>query len=70
MRRMLVIGGTGFIGFHVVKEAKKRGFDTYSISLSSPKKKRFIKGVKYIKVDVTKIEDLKRKEQKQKLLRH
>ena len=61
MRRMLVIGGTGFIGFHVVKEAKKRGFDTYSISLNSPKKKRFIKGVKYIKVDVTKIEDLKRK---------
>ena len=61
MRRILVIGGTGFIGFHVVKEAKKRGFDTYSISLNSPKKNRFIKGVKYIKVDVTKIEDLKRK---------
>ena len=61
MRRMLVIGGTGFIGFHVVKEAKKRGFDTHSISLNSPKKKRFIKGVKYIKVDITKNEDLKRK---------
>ena len=43
MRRMLVIGGTGFIGFHVVKEAKKRGFDIHSISLNSPKKKDLLK---------------------------
>ena len=24
MKRLLVIGGTGFIGYHIIKEAKKK----------------------------------------------
>ena len=24
MKKLLVIGGTGFIGYHIIKEAKKR----------------------------------------------
>ena len=35
--KILVIGGTGFIGYHVIK-AKKRGFVTYSVSLNNQKK--------------------------------
>ena len=61
MKNLLVIGGTGFIGYHVIKEAKKRGFRVYSISLNLPKKKRFHKGVKYLKVDITNYQQLKKK---------
>ncbi len=42
MKKLLVIGGTGFIGYHIIKEAKKRNYSTYSISLKNPQKKRFI----------------------------
>ena len=61
MKNLLVIGGTGFIGYHVIKEAKKRGFKVYSISLNHPKKKRFHKGVKYLKADITNYQQLKKK---------
>ena len=40
MKKLLVVGGTGFIGYHVIKEAKKRKWNITSISLSKPKKKR------------------------------
>ena len=39
MKKLLVIGGTGFIGYHIIKEAKKRNYSTYSISLKNPQKK-------------------------------
>ena len=29
MKNLLVIGGTGFIGYHVIKEAKKRDFKIF-----------------------------------------
>ena len=61
MKNLLVIGGTGFIGFHIIKEAKKRRFNISSISLNKPKKKRFVKGVKYIKVDISNYEAFKNK---------
>ena len=44
----------------LLKRLKKEDL-TLTASHSIVLKKRFIKGVKYIKVDVTKIEDLKRK---------
>jgi len=41
MKKVLVVGGTGFIGFHIIKEAKKRKFSVYSISLNRPKNYRY-----------------------------
>ena len=32
MTKILIIGGTGFIGYHLIKEAKKRKWDVSSIS--------------------------------------
>ena len=43
MKKILVIGGTGFIGYHIIKEAKKKNYSICSISLKNPKKKDFIK---------------------------
>ena len=61
MRKILVIGGTGFIGYHIIKEAKKRNYSIYSISLKNPKKKRFLQKVNYIKADISKYNQLKKK---------
>ena len=61
MKRLLVIGGTGFIGYHIIKEAKKRKWKITSISLKKPKKKRFHKKVKYKKIDIRKFNLLKKK---------
>ena len=40
VNKILVIGGTGFIGYHVIKEALKRRWKVTSISTSKPKKLR------------------------------
>jgi len=61
MKNLLVIGGTGFIGYHIINEAKKKGFSISSISLNRPKKIRFHKGVKYIKADISNFTILKKK---------
>ncbi len=61
MKNLLVIGGTGFIGYHVIKEAKKRDFKIFSISLNKQKKKRFHEDVEYIRVDITNLKKLKKK---------
>ena len=37
MRTLLIVGGTGFIGYHILKEAKKRKYKITSISLNKPK---------------------------------
>ena len=60
MKSLLVIGGTGFIGYHVISEAKKKGYKIYSLSLNKPKNKRVHKGIKYIKADITNLKRLKK----------
>lgn len=57
---ILVVGGTGFIGFHLVTFLKKKNFNVFVISLNKPKKNRFLKGVKYIQLDITKKNSLKK----------
>ena len=59
--RLLVVGGTGFIGFHLILCAKKRGWKVSSISLNKPKKNRHIFGVNYLKIDITNLKELKKK---------
>ena len=61
MRKILVIGGTGFIGYHIITEAKKRKWDITSISLNKPKKKRYHKNVNYKQVDIKDFKSLKTK---------
>ncbi len=61
MKKILVIGGTGFIGFHVIKEALKRKWKVTSISLTKPNGNRRQKKVKYIILNLTNFEKLKKK---------
>ena len=58
---LLVIGGTGFIGYHLVRAAKKREWKVSSVSLNKPRKHRYVDGVNYITVDIGNLKKLKQK---------
>lgn len=58
---ILVAGGTGFLGYHFVKKAIKKKFRVISISQFDPPKNRILRDVKYIKVDVCNLKELKKK---------
>ena len=37
-KKILIVGGTGFIGFHLAKKCLKKKINVYSLSKSRPKK--------------------------------
>ena len=54
---ILVTGGTGFIGYHLLKKLKRK-FSIFSISSKKPSAKRKIKNVKYLNCDISKKKSL------------
>lgn len=54
MKKILIAGATGFLGYHLAKFALKKKFKVYSISKNLPKKKKFLKKVKYLNFDLRK----------------
>ena len=48
---LLIVGGTGFIGYHLAIKAIKKKWKVSSISLNNPKDYRYINKVHYIKTD-------------------
>ena len=51
--KILIVGGTGFIGYHLAYKCVQRGWDVTSVSSNPPKKLRFIKKIKYVVCDIT-----------------
>ncbi len=60
-KKILIVGGTGFIGYHLALKAKKKGWNVTSISSKPPKKLRFIPKIKYIICDISKKNLLQKK---------
>lgn len=60
LKKILVVGGTGFLGFHLLKKSLSKNFLTFSFSRSKPKKTRYLKNVKYIFGDVGKKNSLRK----------
>ena len=59
--KILIIGGTGFIGYHLAKKSLKKGWQVTSISSNRPKKIRYLPKVKYIICDIANKNSLKKK---------
>ncbi len=59
---ILIVGGTGFIGYHLAKKSIKKGWKVTSISKNPPKKLRYLSKVKYLYCD------LKRKKNLEKII--
>jgi len=60
-KNILIVGGTGFIGYHLAKRSLQKGWKVTSISTKLPKKIRYLQKVKYIICDITKKKLLKKK---------
>lgn len=58
MKKILIVGGTGFLGFNTSKVLQKN-YKILSISLKKPKKFRKLKKVKYLIADISKIRSLR-----------
>jgi|TARA_B110000438_G_C15775966_1_gene634071 nucleoside-diphosphate-sugar epimerase len=60
-KNILIIGGTGFIGYHLAKRSLQIGLKVTSVSSKRPKKLRHLPKVKYIICDTTKKKLIKKK---------
>ena len=53
IKKILIAGGTGFIGYHLAKKCIQKGWNVTSISTKKPKKNRKLKSVKYLFCDIS-----------------
>ena len=53
-KKILIIGGTGFLGYHLAKKCLSKKWHVTSISTTKPKKIRYLPKVKYLILDITK----------------
>ena len=59
-KKILIIGGTGFIGYYLAKSCLKKKWQIISFSKNRPSRIRKLKKVKYINGDLTKKKDFKK----------
>ncbi len=51
--RLLIVGGTGFIGKNLVRNALERNFDLVVLSLNQPSNEDRVEGVDYVQMDLS-----------------
>ena len=59
-KKILIVGGTGFIGYHLAKKSLRKGWKVTSISSNPPKKIRYLPKVEYIRCNITNKKFLKK----------
>ena len=60
-KKILIVGGTGFIGYHLAKKSLKKGWKVTSISSKPPKKIRYLPKVEYLFCDISNKTSLRKK---------
>ena len=51
-KKILIVGGTGFIGYHLALYGLNNGYKVFSLSKNRPSKKRYLPNVNYIFTDI------------------
>jgi nucleoside-diphosphate-sugar epimerase len=59
-KRIIIFGGSGFIGVNLIRALSKKNFNITSVSRKLPLRINRIKNVKYVNCDVSKLKDLKK----------
>lgn len=59
-KKLLIFGGTGFLGFHTAKKALQNGWEVSSVSKNKPLPQRYLKGMKYHFCDISKKKKLEK----------
>ena len=52
-KKILIVGGTGFIGFNLIKKLNTRKFEIFSLSRNKPKNDKKVSYVKYIYCNIS-----------------
>ena len=60
-KKIIIVGGTGFLGFHLSVFFLKKRWKIISISRNRVKKEKYLKGITYIYADISKLKLLKKK---------
>ena len=60
-KKILITGGTGFIGYHLAKKCLELNWSVTSLSSKKPKRFRKLKKVKYLICDISDQKSLKKK---------
>ena len=58
-KKILIVGGTGFLGHHLAQKCLRNGLQVISLSRNKPKKERLLKKVKYLYADISNKKQLK-----------
>ena len=53
-KKILIVGGTGFLGYHLAKKCLSKKWNVTSISTNEPRKIRFLPKVRYLIADIKK----------------
>jgi nucleoside-diphosphate-sugar epimerase len=58
-KKILILGATGFLGYHLAKKCLDLKWNVHSVSKKNPQKTRFLKNVKYFYFDLSKKKNFK-----------
>ena len=64
-KKILIVGGTGFIGFHLARKCLMKGWSVTSVSKKKPKKIRLLKKIKYLHFNICSKKQVNQKLKKQ-----
>ena len=61
IKKILIIGGNGFLGFNIAKKLKSKNYSIVILCKKKPEREKFIKKIKYLYCNINNFQKLKKK---------